>query len=130
MFAKIVQKCLALLATTAICLVTASASSAAIPNVTGTYTTNSKQGTISFTAVKRVIQFGYQGTVKIDGKGAPGVEYFPRTGGVGLAWYFGYTGITAGNAFCLPQTDGSYSGPVWFYDRRGNIIDSGTMTFK
>lgn len=130
MFSKMIQGSLVLAAAITLCVFTAPVSSAAVPNVTGTYITTTKSGTVSFVAVKRVIQFGYQGTVKIDGKGSPGVEYFPRTGGIGLAWYYGNTGLTAGNAMCFPQPDGSYTGQVWFFDRKGNIIDSGTMTFK
>lgn len=104
---------------------------AAVPYISGTYQTPSQQGTIAFKPIKRVIQFGYQGTIKINGKSYPGVMYFPRTGGVGLAWYYGYSGITAGNALGTLQPDGvTYSGPVWFFNRQGNTIDTGTITFQ
>jgi hypothetical protein len=53
---------------------------AAVPNVRGTYTTLAKQGTIAFTAVKRVVQYGYQGNFRIDERTYSGSMYFPRTG--------------------------------------------------
>lgn len=108
----------------------ASSAEAAIPYVTGTYVTANRQGKFTFTPVKRVIQFGYQGTIQIDGKKYPGVLYFPRTGGVGLAWYYGVSGNTAGNVLGTPQADGTYSGPISFYNKAGTTTDSGTATFK
>ena len=107
---------------------------AAVPYISGSFQTPTQQGPLKFTPVKRVIQFGYQGTVRIGGKNYPGVMYLPRTGAagtVGLAWYFGNSGITAGNAIATVQPDGvTYTGTVWFYDRNGNTIDSGTVTFQ
>lgn len=103
---------------------------AAIPYVSGTYTTPTQQGTVKFNPVKRVIQFGYQGNYNINGKSFPGVLYFPRTGGMGVAWYYGVSGIPASNALLQPQADGTYRGPVWFFDRKGNQIDSGEMILK
>ena len=104
---------------------------AAVPYISGTYQTPSQQGTITFKPIKRVIQFGYQGTFIVGGKSYPGVMYFPRSGGVGLAWYYGYSGNTAGNALGTLQPDGvTSSGPVWFFDRQGNTTDTGIVTFK
>lgn len=104
---------------------------AVVPYISGTYQTATHQGTIKFTPIKRVIQFGYEGTFKIDGKNYPGSLYLPRTGGVGLVWYYGSTGIAAGNALGTLQADGvTYSGTVYFFDRKGNTIDTGTATFK
>ncbi len=104
---------------------------ATVPNVSGTYQTPSQQGTITFKPIKRIVQFGYEGTFKVGGKSYPGSIYFPRSGGVGMVWYYGVSGIMAGNALGTLQSDGvTYSGPIFFFDRKGNTIDSGTTTFK
>ncbi len=80
--------------------------------------------------MKRVIQFGYQGSYKIDGKSYPGSLYFPRGGGLGMVWYYGTSGNMAGNALCTLQPDGSYSGELILYDRKGNIIQTGTVNVQ
>jgi hypothetical protein len=103
---------------------------AAVPYVSGTYVTPARQGTIQFTPLRRVVQFGYEGRFVIDGKTYPGSLYYPRTGGVGLVWYFGTTGIMSGNTLVSLQADGSFAGPVWFFDRRGNTTAEGTTTLN
>lgn len=83
--------------------------------------------------VKRVIQFGYQGNFKVNGKTYPGSLYFSRTGttgGFGMVWYYGTSGNMAGNAVLSPQADGSYVGTFLFLDRKGATIDSGTATVR
>jgi hypothetical protein len=51
-------------------------------------------------------------------------------GGTGFVWYFGTSGIMAGNALVTTQADGTQSGPIWFFDRAGNQVDAGTFTLN
>lgn len=95
--------------------------------VAGTYTTPLRQGTIQFTAL-RGFRGGMEGSFKVDGKISPGSLYAARGGGTGLVWYYGVSGIMAGNALVTLQPDGTYSGPIWFFDRKGNTTSSGTTT--
>ena len=37
--------------------------------------------------------------------------------------YYSTSGNMAGNALVTLQPDGTYSGPVWFFDRKGNTTD-------
>jgi hypothetical protein len=99
------------------------------PSISGTYTTASvSQGTFKFTAVKAVVQFGYQGNFVISGKKYPGVLYTIRgTSNMGMAWYYGVTGITAGSAIVSPVGGGAYKGTIEFFDKRGNVTSSGTI---
>jgi hypothetical protein len=100
----------------------------AAPILHGTYTTPLRaQGTISYTPV-RAFHGGSEGTFKVDGKGYPGSVYAATGGGTGMVWYYGTSGIMKGNALVTLQSNGTYSGPIWFFDRKGNTIDSGTTT--
>jgi hypothetical protein len=99
----------------------------AAPTMHGTFTTPLKQGTVTYTA-QRAFAGGSEGVYKVAGVSRPGSMYRATGGGVGLAWYYGYSGLTAANALVSLQPDGTYSGPVWFFDRAGNTIDSGTIT--
>lgn len=93
----------------------------------GTFTTPTQQGKISFIA-QRAFSGGTQGQFAVAGKSYPGSIYRAVGGGTGLVWYYGYSGLTAGNALVTLQPDGTYSGPVWFFNRAGTVIDSGTVT--
>ena len=44
-----------------------------------------------------------------------------------VLWYYGTSGNMAGNALVTLQPDGTYSGPVWFFDRKGNTTNSGVV---
>lgn len=115
---------IAAIAALVIGVVSASASAATLH---GTFTTPTKQGTISYTAV-RAIRGGSEGNFVVAGKRYPGSIYAAVGGGIGLAWYYGTSGITAGNALVKLQPDGSYSGPLWFFSRSGSVTDEGTAT--
>jgi hypothetical protein len=93
----------------------------------GTFTTPTTQGTITYTPL-RAIRGGSEGRFLIDGKRFPGSLYAATTGGTGLVWYYGTSGNMAGNALVTSRPDGTYSGPLWLFDRAGNTIDSGTVT--
>ena len=104
---------------------------AAVPYVSGSYATPLKSGAFKFNPVKRVIQFGYQGNFVVSGKSYPGVLYAIRgTSNVGMAWYYGVSGIQAGAAVVTTQPDGTLTGTIEFTDRKGNITDSGSITLK
>lgn len=98
---------------------------AAAPSVTGTFTTPKKSGTIKFTAVKavRVGSYGvaYQGNVNVSGKSYPSTLY-----GTALTWFYTPNYETNGDARLMLQADGSYSGPITFYNKLGAIINQGT----
>lgn len=102
---------------------------AAVPFAGGSYVTLVRQGTVYFTPLRQGVESGYEGRFVIDGRTYPGSLYYPRTGGVGLVWFYGDTGTMAGNTLGSLQPDGSYVGPLWFFDSRGNITDSGTTRF-
>jgi hypothetical protein len=103
---------------------------AAAPTLNGTFTTVNGQGTIKYTMVKALARLGSQGRYVINGKSYPGVLYAIRaTGGLGLSWFYGSTGITAGSAVVSPTGNpNEYSGTIQFVDRQGNVIDSGAIT--
>jgi hypothetical protein len=102
-------------------------SASAAPTLSGTYVTPTKSGKITFTAL-RAIRGGFEGNFVISGKTWPGCIYAGTGGGTGLAWFYGTSGIMAGNAMVTTQPNGSGTGPVWFFDRKGNTIDTGTVT--
>ncbi|MFN8110066.1 MAG: hypothetical protein U0Y82_09520 [Thermoleophilia bacterium] len=99
----------------------------AAPTLHGTYTTPTAHGTLSYTAV-RAFRGGSEGNWVVGGKRYPGSLYNAVGGGTGMAWYFGTSGMTAGNALVKLQPDGTYSGPVWFFNRAGATTDTGTVT--
>lgn len=103
---------------------------AATPTLTGTFSAANAQGPIQYTMVKAMARLGSQGRYVINGKSYPGVLYAIRTiGGLGLSWFYGSTGITAGSAVVSPTGNpNEYSGTIQFVDRQGNVIDSGTVT--
>jgi hypothetical protein len=102
-------------------------SAQAAPMMSGTYVTPARQGRISFVGL-RAFRGGIEGKFNIDGKSSPGSLYSATGGGTGLVWYYGVSGIMAGNALVTLQPDGTYGGPIWFFDRRGNTTSSGTTT--
>ena len=97
------------------------------PVAKGTFVTPTTQGTIQYTML-RAIHGGSEGKYKVAGKGYPGSMYAAVGGGTGMVWYFGTSGIMAGNALVTLQPDGTYSGPIWFFDRKGATRDTGTVT--
>jgi hypothetical protein len=98
----------------------------AAPTLTCSYVASKSQGTIAYTAL-RAFHGGSEGRFVINRKTFPGSAYAATGGGLGLVWYYGYTGRMAGNALLTLQPDGTYSGPIWFFDRAGNQIDAGTI---
>lgn len=102
---------------------------AATPTLTGTFTTPNVQGPIKYTMVKAIARIGSQGRYVINGRSYSGVLYAIRsTGGLGLSWIYGSTGITAGSAVVSPTGNpNEYSGTIQFFDRQGNVTDSGTI---
>ncbi len=110
-------------------LLTAIPAFAAVPYVSGTYQTPSRQGTIAFTPQRAVIQYGYEGKFVIDGKTYPGSYYAIRgTSNIGMVWYYGTSGIQAGTAVVSSIGGTSYTGPITFTDRQGNVTASGTCS--
>jgi hypothetical protein len=101
----------------------------AAPTLSATYVTPTRQGNIAYTA-QRGIRGGSEGKFVVDGKSHPGSVYAAVGGGMGMVWYYGTSGNMAGNALFNAQPDGTQSGPIWFFDRSGNIIDSGTATLR
>lgn len=100
---------------------------AAVPSVSGTFTTPKVAvGTIRFTAVKAV-RLGssggvaYIGNVKISGKTYPGNLY-----GANVTWFYPTNYATMGDTNLTLQPDGSFTGTITFYNKRGAIIDQGT----
>ncbi len=102
------------------------AAATAAPTLHGTYVTPTTQGTIAYTAL-RAIRGGSEGTYVVAGKRHPGSLYAAVGGGTGLVWYYGTSGIMAGNALVTLQPDGTYAGSIWFFNRAGATIDSGTV---
>ena len=99
------------------------------PYVAGTYVATARQGTIQFTPVKRVIQFGYQGNFRIDGRTYPGSYYTIRgTPNIGMVWYYGSSGLSAGSAVVAPVGGTTYAGTITFTNRQGQVTDAGTVT--
>lgn len=101
----------------------------AAPLITGTFVTPTQSGSLSYTPV-RAFRGGSEGNFVVGGRRYPGSMYAAVGGGTGLVWYYGVSGLMAGNALVTVQPDGSKSGPIWFFDRRGNTIDAGTLTLR
>lgn len=104
----------------------APATSAGTVTLRGHFTTATTSGGIVYTAL-RTIPGGSEGKYRIAGVKHPGSLYAAAPEGTGLAWYYGVSGIAAGNALITLQPDGSYRGSIWFYDRKGNVVDSGRV---
>ena len=107
----------------------------AAPSASATFSTPKSTGTFKFSAVKavRVVStYAYQGYFRVGTKTQPGVIYGVRPSGLGVAWYYGVSGNMAANAVLQPQADGSYSGPITFFNVKGVQTDAGTtrMVFK
>lgn len=101
---------------------------AAVPYVSGTYTTPNASGGFKFTPV-RAIQGGFEGRFVVGGKAYLGSIYAIRgTSDTGMVWYYGVTGIPAGSARVSPNASGLYSGPISFTNLRGQTTDSGRLT--
>lgn len=101
----------------------------AAPTLTCTYVAAKSQGTIIYTA-QRAFRGGSEGKFVVSGKSFPGSTYAATGGGLGLVWYYGTSGIMAGNALITLQPDGSYSGPIWFFSRTGVQTDSGMVVLR
>ena len=99
----------------------------AAPTMSGSFATPTTQGNIAYTA-QRAFHGGSEGRFVVAGKSYPGSMYAAVGGGTGLAWYYGTSGLMAGNALVKLQPDGTYSGPIWFFARSGTTTDSGTAT--
>lgn len=93
----------------------------------GTYTTPTASGTISYTPL-RAFRGGSEGRYVIGGQTRPGSMYAAVGGGVGMGWFYGYTGVMAGTALVTLQPNGTYSGPITFLARDGSTLDAGTVT--
>ncbi len=96
----------------------------------GTYTTDTKSGIITYTPTRIFSRIGSGGWVRVDGVRYWGVVA-SNNGMTGMTWYYGTysTGPEAGRATLTLQSDGSYTGPIQFTNRRGVIIDHGTVVF-
>ena len=113
------------------CLLVSSSAMAVGQGASGAFATPVRSGAVRFVAVKRVVQFnGYQGNMTIAGKKYPGVMYgLPDgSGRVGFVWYYPSDYAQAGQAVLSPLPNGTYSGPIDFMNRQGNVTESGTMT--
>jgi hypothetical protein len=88
--------------------------------------TSTRQGVIA-SAGLRAFRGGMEGRFAIDGKSWPGSAYAAVGGGLGKVWYYGTSGIMAGNALVVLQSDGPDTGPIWFFNRAGTTTDSGTV---
>lgn len=109
-------------------LLTAAPTFAAAPYVKGSYQTNAGQGTITFTPLRGVSQWGYEGKFVINGKTYPGSYYGIRgTSNIGMVWYYGSSGIQAGSAIVSPTGGINYAGSISFTDRQGNVTSSGVI---
>ncbi|MGB8700235.1 MAG: hypothetical protein WCD18_12530 [Thermosynechococcaceae cyanobacterium] len=96
----------------------------------GTYKTPTKSGIIIYTPTRIFPRVGSGGWVRVDGVRYWGVVASSR-GITGMTWYYGNdsTGPEAGRATLTLQSDGSYAGSIQFTNRRGVIIDQGTVVF-
>lgn len=103
----------------------------AAPNGIGSYTTPTSAGSIKFTPVKavRIGSYGvaYQGNYNVSGKVSPGILY-----GANMTWYYTPNYETKAQAALTLQPDGTYTGTITFYDKKGNVTSTGTalMMFK
>lgn len=100
---------------------------AAVPSVSGTFTTPKvATGTIMFTATRavRVGNWGvaYIGNVKISGRTYPGNLY-----GANMTWFYPMNYATMGDTRLTLQPDGSYAGTITFYNKAGAVTDQGTV---
>lgn len=112
---------------------TETASAAVLRSAVGTFQTPARQGVFKFVTVKavRIVNTtAYQGNFNIGVRSFPGVMFPTPDGRMSMAWYYGSTGITAGQGIAAKQADGSYSGPIDFLNRNGSISEQGTATFK
>lgn len=104
-----------------------------IRSATGTFQTNLRNGSFKFVTVKAVRvgnTTALQGNFNIAGRSFPGVMFPTVDGRMSLAWYYGSTGITAGQSVAAKQADGTFSGPISFVNRNGTLTEQGTLTFK
>lgn len=100
---------------------------------TGTYTKGSSSGTAKFTAV-RAIGFGsmrgYIGNLVMGGTARLGGEYWStRAPGQRFVYWNNTTTGATGMSATLTVVDATTeSGPVTWYDARGNVTATGTLT--
>lgn len=96
----------------------------------GTYETPTKSGIITYTPTRIFPRVGSGGWVRVDGVRYWGVVAFNRSI-TGMTWYYGSnsTGPEAGRAILTLQPDGSYTGPIQFTNRKGVIVNQGTVVF-
>ena len=104
---------------------------AAITQVSGTYVTPAKSGTIKFKAQRAFRAgswgIGYIGTYNISGKNYPGSFFANGTKGTSLSWSYNSINYEqAGQAVVFQQPDGSWLGNISFFDKAGNTTSTGT----
>lgn len=94
----------------------------------GTYTTPTKSGTVSFRATRGIL-YGYIGYLTVDGVRHQGVEYWNRQypGQRFFNWSYA-NGTIAMQASTSAVTTTTESGPITFYNRSGVVVDSGMVT--
>jgi hypothetical protein len=128
-------------------LIVSTPAGAAPAPVQGQYVlTSGNTGAFKYTPLRAIIQYGSEGNYVIGGKSYPGsmyaIRYGQYAGGVGMVWYYGTSGIMAGNAVVQRQVDltacqtlnltitpiSCSIGSMTTIDRRGNVLDSGTVT--
>ncbi len=105
-------------------------SAQAVRKITGTFNTPVQQGAFTFTSVKavRVVnRTAYQGKFVIAGKSYPGTV-LPTPTGLSMVWYYGVTGITAGQAFVTAQAAPTYVGDITFWTRSGTMSSTGSLS--
>lgn len=107
----------------------ADCSAQAVRKITGTFSTPVQQGAFKFTSVRavRVVNMtAYEGNFVIAGKTYPG-SVLPTPTGLSMVWYYGVSGIQAGQALATLQTAPTYSGNITFFTRGGAISSEGTL---
>ena len=108
--------------------VTTAATTVNALKLTGTYTTATKKGTISWTA-QRGFSTGYIGVFVIDGVTRSGVMYWNRAypGSLFFSWSYS-NGVIGMNAEVKQIDAATLSGPITFYNSRGAVTGTGTVT--
>jgi hypothetical protein len=128
-------------------LIVSTPADAAPAPVQGQYVlTSGNTGAFKYTPLRAIIQYGSEGNFVICGKSYPGsmyaIRYGQYAGGVGMVWYYGTSGIMAGNAVVQRQADltacpnisllitptSCSVGSITFTARNGTPIDSGMLT--
>ncbi len=118
------------LALAAFTLLSSKSPALTLPTWNGTYTTDTTSGIITYTPTRIFSRVGSGGWVRVDGVRHWGVVA-SSNGMTGMTWYYGTysTGPEAGRATLTLQSDGSYTGPIQFTNRRGVVTGHGTVVF-